>query len=186
MSRSRSRTPERYRESDRRDRGISRNYRESDHGDRTQYQERDNRNRHEDRDRRPRQYYQTYRGEDDRRVQRTEERSSYRPVRDEGRNRSRSRSTSPRRYRSLAHEDVLKTRPDNRKTATAEVSVDVDDSEADIAAFMGFEGFGSTKGEKVKGNASGGVARPPKRVEFRQYMNRAGGFNRPLDEKTAI
>lgn len=64
---------------------------------------------------------------------------------------------------------------------------DDDDAEAQMAAMMGFGGFGSTKGEKVKGNgAAGAISKPAKRVEYRQYMNRAGGFNRPLDEKSAV
>jgi len=49
----------------------------------------------------------------------------------------------------------------------------------DMAAMMGFGGFGSTKGTKVAGNAAGSVHKA-KKTEYRQYMNRIGGFNRPL------
>ena len=45
---------------------------------------------------------------------------------------------------------------------------------------MGIDGFGSTKGQKVKGNNAGAVHNVVKR-KYRQYMNRKGGFNRPLD-----
>ena len=45
---------------------------------------------------------------------------------------------------------------------------------------MGFCGFETTKGKKVEGNDSGGVHVILKR-KYRQYMNRKGGFNRPLD-----
>ena len=52
----------------------------------------------------------------------------------------------------------------------------------DIASLMGFGGFGTTKGQHVDGNAKGFVmTRRAKPRKFRQYMNRKGGFNRPLD-----
>jgi U4/U6.U5 tri-snRNP-associated protein 3 len=55
----------------------------------------------------------------------------------------------------------------------------VDDEEAAMAAMLGFGGFGTTKNKKVKGNDVGAV-RKEKKSEYRQYMNRQGGFNRPL------
>lgn len=55
----------------------------------------------------------------------------------------------------------------------------LDDDEAAMQAMMGFSGFGSTKGKKVAGNNVGTV-RKEKKTEYRQYMNRSGGFNRPL------
>lgn len=54
-----------------------------------------------------------------------------------------------------------------------------DDDNDDMAALMGFGGFGSTKGKKIAGNNVGAV-RKEKKTEYRQYMNRQGGFNRPL------
>lgn len=58
--------------------------------------------------------------------------------------------------------------------------VEVLDEGADVmATMMGFGGFGSTKGKKVAGNDVGAV-RKEKKSEYRQYMNRIGGFNRPL------
>ncbi|AFR96409.1 U4/U6.U5 tri-snRNP-associated protein 3 [Cryptococcus neoformans] len=58
---------------------------------------------------------------------------------------------------------------------------DADDPEAQIAAMMGFGGFNSTKkkgiGQNVEGDAS-----VHKQRTWRQYMNRRGGFNRPLDK----
>lgn len=53
------------------------------------------------------------------------------------------------------------------------------EADMDMAAMMGFGGFGTTKGSKVKGNNVGAV-RKEKKTEYRQYMNRIGGFNRPL------
>lgn len=50
-------------------------------------------------------------------------------------------------------------------------------------AIMGFSSFNTTKGKKVPGNDVGAIHVVKKR-KYRQYMNRTGGFNRPLD-KTA-
>lgn len=58
--------------------------------------------------------------------------------------------------------------------------LEVEDEGMDaMQAMMGFGGFGSTKGKKVAGNNVGTV-RKEKKTEYRQYMNRIGGFNRPL------
>jgi len=55
-----------------------------------------------------------------------------------------------------------------------------DDDEA-MLAMMGMTGFGSTKGQHVQGNQEGS-ANVKKTRTWRQYMNRRGGFNRPLDK----
>ncbi|EGY18050.1 uncharacterized protein VDAG_08384 [Verticillium dahliae VdLs.17] len=57
-----------------------------------------------------------------------------------------------------------------------DLEVEGDDA---MAAMMGFGGFGTTKNKKIAGNNVGGV-RKEKKSEYRQYMNRQGGFNRPL------
>jgi U4/U6.U5 tri-snRNP-associated protein 3 len=54
-----------------------------------------------------------------------------------------------------------------------------DDGLAAMQAMMGFGGFGTTKQKKIPGNDIGAV-RKEKKSEYRQYMNRQGGFNRPL------
>jgi U4/U6.U5 tri-snRNP-associated protein 3 len=54
-----------------------------------------------------------------------------------------------------------------------------DDAMAQMQAMMGFGGFGTTKQKKVPGNDVSAV-RKEKKTEYRQYMNRVGGFNRPL------
>jgi U4/U6.U5 tri-snRNP-associated protein 3 len=56
---------------------------------------------------------------------------------------------------------------------------DADEDMAAMQAMLGFGGFGSTKGKKVAGNNAGAVKKE-KKTEYRQYMNRVGGFNRPL------
>ena len=55
------------------------------------------------------------------------------------------------------------------------------DEEAEMRKFLGFDGFNTTKGKEVLDNHAGAVASRTSR-EYRQYMNRKGGFNRPLDK----
>jgi len=50
-----------------------------------------------------------------------------------------------------------------------------------MQAMMGFGGFDTTKNKNVEGN-QGGAAKIVKARTWRQYMNRRGGFNRPLDK----
>ena len=52
--------------------------------------------------------------------------------------------------------------------------------ELEMMKIMGFTGFTTTKNKKVKNNDVSGVHISSKR-KYRQYMNRKGGFNRPLD-----
>ncbi|GAA5911796.1 SNUT3/LISCH7 family protein [Sporobolomyces salmoneus] len=77
------------------------------------------------------------------------------PRRDDGRDRERSKSL-----------------------VTADDAADVE--EQDIAALMGFGGFGTTQGKAHEGELSG--AQVKRERAHRQYMNRKGGFNRPLDK----
>lgn len=58
---------------------------------------------------------------------------------------------------------------------------DVNDDDAAMMAMMGVTGFGTTKGKQVEGNQEGSVNIKKTRT-WRQYMNRRGGFNRPLDK----
>lgn len=56
------------------------------------------------------------------------------------------------------------------------------DEEAEkMAKIMGFSRFDTTKGKPVPGNQIGAV-HVVKKIRYRQYMNRKGGFNRPLDK----
>jgi U4/U6.U5 tri-snRNP-associated protein 3 len=54
-----------------------------------------------------------------------------------------------------------------------------DDGMAAMQAMMGFGGFSTTQNKQVVGNDISAV-RKEKKTEYRQYMNRVGGFNRPL------
>ncbi|PVU93598.1 hypothetical protein BB561_003162 [Smittium simulii] len=53
--------------------------------------------------------------------------------------------------------------------------------EFDMTNLMGFSGFSTTKGKGVFGNHPGSTNIVKER-KYRQYMNRRGGFNRPLDK----
>ncbi|GFN90568.1 U4/u6.u5 small nuclear ribonucleoprotein 27 kda protein [Plakobranchus ocellatus] len=56
----------------------------------------------------------------------------------------------------------------------------LDEEQVDMMKLMGFANFDTTKGKKVAGNDVSAVNLQRKR-KYRQYMNRRGGFNRPLD-----
>ncbi|MCJ1406537.1 hypothetical protein MMC19_000603 [Ptychographa xylographoides] len=65
------------------------------------------------------------------------------------------------------------------KPSKAAQEEDSDPEIAQMRAMMGFAGFKTTKNTKVPGNDVYAV-RKEKKTEYRQYMNRVGGFNRPL------
>ena len=55
-----------------------------------------------------------------------------------------------------------------------------EDEEAAMQRIMGFKDFRTTKNTKVPGNDRNYAVHKVKKAEYRQYMNRVGGFNRPL------
>ena len=65
-------------------------------------------------------------------------------------------------------------------SATVTDGTEKDAEEALMARIMGFAKFRTTKDTKVAGNDRNFGVRKEKKTEYRQYMNRAGGFNRPL------
>jgi U4/U6.U5 tri-snRNP-associated protein 3 len=66
-----------------------------------------------------------------------------------------------------------------KKAGVSQALEDEDPDTVQLRAIMGFAGFRSTKNTKVPGNDIYAV-RKEKKTEYRQYMNRVGGFNRPL------
>ena len=58
--------------------------------------------------------------------------------------------------------------------------VDVTDEDALLRRTMGFVAFNTTKNKKIPGNDKNYGVRKDKKTKYRQYMNRQGGFNRPL------
>lgn len=67
---------------------------------------------------------------------------------------------------------------DERGRSRERILVGVD-ADPDMISIMGFGGFGSTKGKHVSGS-KGGAVKKKEVTEYRQYMNRSKGFNRPL------
>ena len=55
-----------------------------------------------------------------------------------------------------------------------------DDPDVQMRRMMGFGNFRSTKNTKVPGNDKNFAVSKEKQTNYRQYMNRVGGFNRPL------
>ncbi|EEB08228.1 U4/U6 X U5 tri-snRNP complex subunit [Schizosaccharomyces japonicus yFS275] len=61
-----------------------------------------------------------------------------------------------------------------------ETSLTPSDELEDVSAIMGFTSFGTTAGKK---HGDIGAVFKQKKTKYRQYMNREGGFNRPLDRE---
>ncbi|XP_027487353.1 U4/U6.U5 small nuclear ribonucleoprotein 27 kDa protein isoform X1 [Corapipo altera] len=116
--------------------------------------------------------------------------------RDRRRSRSRSphrrRSRSPRRHRSSSSSPVRpKERRDEEKKElkdskkerqiTEEDLQGKTEEEIEMMKMMGFASFDTTKGKKVDGAANAYAINVSQKRKYRQYMNRKGGFNRPLD-----
>lgn len=95
------------------------------------------------------------------------------------------RQDSWRRRREQSPIRSHDARPRQSKQPLSPVQHDtpsIQDADADqMAAIMGFGGFGSSKGKPVENNSEG-YAHIRKEHSWRQYMNRKGGFNRPLDK----
>lgn len=63
---------------------------------------------------------------------------------------------------------------------TEKMDVDDEDEASMIKRMMGFSKFKTTKNTKIPGNEYQYGVRREKQTVYRQYMNRTGGFNRPL------
>nr|GAT44023.1 predicted protein [Mycena chlorophos] len=91
--------------------------------------------------------------------------------------------------RSQDDERTPKNEPRQDSEPPARVNLDPDAQpeegaemdEDTMMAMMGMSGFGSTKGKQIEGNQEGAASIKKQRT-WRQYMNRRGGFNRPLDK----
>ncbi|RUS89070.1 hypothetical protein EGW08_003181 [Elysia chlorotica] len=91
------------------------------------------------------------------------------------------RSSSPSKHRERDGISVEKGAPEIAVPKIDESKLEgLDDEQVDMMKLMGFANFDTTKGKKVSGNDVSAVNLQRKR-RYRQYMNRRGGFNRPLD-----
>ncbi|XP_055641098.1 U4/U6.U5 small nuclear ribonucleoprotein 27 kDa protein [Toxorhynchites rutilus septentrionalis] len=98
----------------------------------------------------------------------------------EYRRRTRSRSRSYDRAREKSPLPTSSKRLHSKPVVTEAELEGKSPEEQEMLKTMGFCGFDTTKGKKVEGNNVGEVHVILKR-KYRQYMNRKGGFNRPLD-----
>ena len=104
---------------------------------------------------------------------------------------SRSRSRSPPRHSRRDDGDDLQysrrggASTSDRSSSKGQSELPTDPEEL-MRHLMGFSGFDSTQGKTADANrksaaGKGFVRRGTSTRQYRQYMNRAGGFNRPLD-----
>ncbi|XP_078095435.1 U4/U6.U5 small nuclear ribonucleoprotein 27 kDa protein isoform X1 [Mustelus asterias] len=108
--------------------------------------------------------------------------------RDRERRRSRSRSPhrrrsrSPRRHKSNS---ISPSRQKDQESKEHEISeADMEgktEEEIELLKVMGFDAFDTTKGKKLDGSVNAYAVNVQQKRKYRQYMNRKGGFNRPLD-----
>jgi len=106
-----------------------------------------------------------------------------------GKDRDRERAKNTKDYRTSGSSTAVPPRgpkgnvngdAKHRDTSMTN-GIDEADEENLMQQIMGFGGFRSTKNTKVPGNDKNYGVRKDKRTQYRQYMNRQGGFNRPLD-----
>ena len=109
----------------------------------------------------------------------------------------RSMRRGPNEHREPEFRDLRPAAPKPAQNANGDTAppkkepridiMDIDAEQDDDDAFrqqlrqaMGFGMFRTTKNSKVPGNDKLYAVRKEKKAEYRQYMNRQGGFNRPL------
>ncbi|KAH7125612.1 hypothetical protein B0J11DRAFT_528868 [Dendryphion nanum] len=99
------------------------------------------------------------------------------------RGRDRDRENKPTEQNSTALPKAAQARPvepEDSVMTDANRPEGMDDETWEVRKIMGFTGFKTTKDTKVPGNDKNFGVRKDKKMEARQYMNRQGGFNRPL------
>ncbi|CAF0760083.1 unnamed protein product [Didymodactylos carnosus] len=105
------------------------------------------------------------------------------------RQRTKSRSTSPKAFRGEAFGNKLvrssdkkseRYEPPKRIFDPSELQGKTED-EIEMMKTMGFATFDTTKGKHTEGSTNAWGANIQQKRRYRQYMNRKGGFNRPLD-----
>ncbi|XP_030058371.1 U4/U6.U5 small nuclear ribonucleoprotein 27 kDa protein [Microcaecilia unicolor] len=100
--------------------------------------------------------------------------------------RHRSSSNSPTRLKERRdddkdHKDSKSGGPPKERQITEEDMEGKTEEEIEMMKIMGFGSFDTTKGKKVEGSVNAYAINVSQKRKYRQYMNRKGGFNRPLD-----
>jgi len=97
----------------------------------------------------------------------------------ESEKRSRSRSRGEGREKKRRKDESDNEEPKEKEKARR-TKYDLQVEEQAMQKLLGFATFDTTKGKDHSETAVHGVKKNTKR-QYRQYMNRRGGFNRPLD-----
>ncbi|XP_018414380.1 PREDICTED: U4/U6.U5 small nuclear ribonucleoprotein 27 kDa protein [Nanorana parkeri] len=124
------------------------------------------------------------------------ERERRRRERSRSRERRRSRSRSPHRRRSRSprrprsssslspgrlKEEGKDSKVVKERQIAAEDLEGKTEEEIEMIKLMGFGSFETSKGRKTDGSVNAYAINVSQKRKYRQYMNRKGGFNRPLD-----
>lgn len=104
--------------------------------------------------------------------------NSPRPASSHDANASSNAPTAPKgRFEPAREKEAEKSKP--VEVGAMEIDDD-EDSEAEMKRVLGFGKFKTTKNTKIPGNEFMYAVAKAKQTKYRQYMNRQGGFNRPL------
>ncbi|NXN82739.1 SNR27 protein, partial [Bombycilla garrulus] len=96
--------------------------------------------------------------------------------------RHRSSSSSPARPKERRDEEKKELKDTKKERQITEEDLQgKTEEEIEMMKMMGFASFDTTKGKKVDGAANAYAINVSQKRKYRQYMNRKGGFNRPLD-----
>ncbi|XP_038654332.1 U4/U6.U5 small nuclear ribonucleoprotein 27 kDa protein-like [Scyliorhinus canicula] len=119
------------------------------------------------------------------RARRRERSRSHEQDRERWRSRSRSPhrrwSRSPRRHKSNSI-PPLRQKDQEKEREISEADMEgKTEAEIELLKVMGFDAFDTTKGKKLDGSVNAYAVNVQQKRKYRQYMNRKGGFNRPLD-----
>lgn len=93
---------------------------------------------------------------------------------------SQRKGSPPAKSRGDGRKDLQNSKSEKKGSDVLMNGMDEDDEQAVMAKVMGFSKFRSTKNTKVPGNDKNYGIRKGQMAVYRQYMNRIGGFNRPL------
>eukprot|EP00440_Ansanella_granifera_P038300 gb/GFBE01041554.1/.p1 GENE.gb/GFBE01041554.1/~~gb/GFBE01041554.1/.p1 ORF type:complete len:148 (+),score=37.96 gb/GFBE01041554.1/:1-444(+) len=120
------------------------------------------------------------RGKDDRKDKRDRRSRSRGRSKERRKERSPEKKPAPKRGRSESEgSDSDKSSDDEEEMKEFLLSTDMPEDQM-LSKMMGFSAFDSSKGKDHGSSDLSDVKRATKR-QYRQYMNRRGGFNRPLD-----
>mmetsp|Transcript_68184 Transcript_68184/g.200224 ORF Transcript_68184/g.200224 Transcript_68184/m.200224 type:complete len:145 (-) Transcript_68184:126-560(-) len=117
--------------------------------------------------------------EEKKRPSRSRSRGARKDKREKSRGRSEEKEKRDKRKDRSESSSSKSSEDDEEMKDFAILSTDMPEEQM-MAKMMGFNAFDTSKGKDHSGSDLSDVKRATKR-QYRQYMNRRGGFNRPLD-----